>query len=115
MKLAELQEARYYGTPPILAWTMEALKRFKGPTLCIERKHDDDPMIDVKNFDTVLDDFKTHFGNPDSSEYDDQHDYHEHQWIVRRTPVLVVELFTYGHIEEERKIGVCIAGDDDTR
>lgn len=110
MKLRDLQEAQHHAHDPLIMWTKRALehvKEHKGQK-CLGRDWDEGPELAGKNLEKVVKRFTAAFGPATEYNKDDAFNYEEYLWILKSKPYLEIEVFTFGMLEEERRIGVCV-------
>ncbi len=108
MKLAQLQEARYYKpSSSFAAFVVDALQKLNpgDDPKCL----DNEEAVAVTELDTALEQLEDAFGPAGRKNHDVEFDYVAYQWILGN---YYVELFTYGSVEGTRYTGLCVSPQD---
>jgi len=108
MKLAQLQEARYFQpSSSFAAFVVDALQVLNpgDEPKCLDEKD----KIKATTLQDALNQLVDAFGHPNKKSEDVPNDYTQYEWRLGK---YVIELFTYGMVGGERYVGLCVSPED---
>lgn len=107
MKLSDIHEARYYKpSSSFAAFVVNALQILNAgdEPRCLDKKD----KVPITTLGSALEQLEDAFG-PAKKTQDNQQNYVDYQWVLGK---YYVELFSYGMVDGERYVGLCVSPDD---